>query len=152
MVEQTRRSPHNTTRDQDTADHSGSDAELLARYQSEVPWGLSTAVDLAHCDPPAIRDAASIARFVIALCEVIDMQRFGDPLIVRFGSEPRVCGYSLVQLIETSVITGHFAEASASAYLDIFSCKPYAPYQAAEFCRRWFGAATARVQVALRQA
>jgi len=34
-------------------------------------------------------------------------------------------GYSLVQLIETSAITGHFCDCSGDAYIDIFSCKVY---------------------------
>lgn len=128
------------------------DAAILEHYRSREPWGLSTAIDLGGCDPSAIRDAAHIARFVVALCDHIDMQRFGEPLIVRFGADPRVCGYSLVQLIETSLIGGHFAEESNSAYIDIFSCKPYPPHDAAEFCRRWFGASSVRLKITLRQA
>ena len=61
-------------------------------------------------------------------------------------------GYSLAQLIETSLISGHFAEQSNRANIDIFSHTPYPPYRAAQFCRSWFGAATVRVSVTLRQA
>ncbi len=128
------------------------DAKILAEYRARAPWGMAAAIDLGGCDPQAIRDPERITRFVIALCELIEMRRFGEPLVVRFGADPNVCGYSLAQLIETSLVSGHFAEESDSAYIDIFSCKPYPPYQAAEFCRQWFGATTVRVSLALRQA
>jgi S-adenosylmethionine/arginine decarboxylase-like enzyme len=134
------------------ADLRAHDDAVLARCLRESPWGLAAAIDLAGCAAALIRDPEHIERFVIALCEEIGMRRFGAPLIVRFGADPRVSGYSLAQLIETSLISGHFAEASDAAYLDIFSCKPYRPYQAARFCGAWFGAATARLTVTLRQA
>jgi len=31
----------------------------------------------------------------------------------------------MIQLIETSLISGHFANLTNSAYIDIFSCKGY---------------------------
>lgn len=34
-------------------------------------------------------------------------------------------GFTLVQLISTSNICGHFCEEDNAAYLDVFSCKPY---------------------------
>ncbi len=133
-------------------EHAELDTAILNQWRATQPWGLSGAIDLGGCDPRAISDPAHIERFVVALCDLIEMRRFGEPLIVRFGADPRVCGYSLAQLIETSLISGHFAEESQSAYIDIFSCKAYRPHLAAEFCRRWFGAATVRVSLTMRQA
>jgi S-adenosylmethionine/arginine decarboxylase-like enzyme len=128
------------------------DDEIVAQYRAHEPWGLAAAIDLADCDKAAIRDPQHIARFVETLCDAIAMRRFGAPIIVRFGADPRVCGYSLVQLIETSLVSGHFAEESDAAYLDIFSCAPYRPYQAAQLCAAWFDAASARVSVTMRLA
>lgn len=136
----------------DAARLQACDDLILARCHEHAPWGIAAAIDLAGCDGAAIRDPQYIARFVEALCDEIGMRRFGAPIIVRFGADPRVCGYSLAQLIETSLISGHFAEESNAAYLDIFSCKPYRPYLAARFCSAWFRAATARVAITLRQA
>jgi S-adenosylmethionine/arginine decarboxylase-like enzyme len=113
-------------------------------------WGLSLAVDLAGCDPSTIRDAGHIRRFAVDLCELIGVRAYGPPIVVRFGRDPRVCGYSLVQLIETSLISGHFAEASDTAYIDVFSCQPYPPDAAVDFCRTRFGAAIARSTLTLR--
>ena len=83
-------------------------------------WGICTAVDLQGCNPALIRDAEAIKRYVIELCDLIGMKRFGECQVVNFG-EGRVAGYSMVQLISTSLISGHFANDTNSAYLDIFS-------------------------------
>jgi hypothetical protein len=128
------------------------DAEILAYWRVFAPKGLGTALDLGGCNPRAIRDAGQLERFVIALCDVIAQRRLGDPIIVRLGDNPWASGYSLAQSIETALISGHFDEHSDHASIDIFSRKPYPPYRAAEFCRRWFGAATVRVSIAPRQA
>jgi len=48
-------------------------------------WGLSTAVDLHGCRPEAIRDRNQIEAYVIALCKLIRMKRFGKCQIVHFG-------------------------------------------------------------------
>jgi S-adenosylmethionine/arginine decarboxylase-like enzyme len=52
------------------------------------------------------------------------MKAYGQPQIVMFG-EGNKRGYTLIQLIETSNIAGHFCEETNDLYLDIFSCKPY---------------------------
>ena len=104
------------------------------------PWGWHLVLNLYDCKPDLITSAEVIRRFVIELCELIKMRRFGDPTLVNFGDEPRVAGYSLVQLIETSNICGHFANESNAAYLDIFSCKAFDPQVATDFCVATFEA------------
>jgi len=105
-----------------------------------VAWGWSTSIDLKNCNPSFIRSALKIEEFTIALVELLEMQAYGEPTIVRFGKDPRVKGFSLVQLIETSCITAHFAEDTNSIYLDIFSCKDYDSVQAAVFTKDFFEA------------
>ena len=112
-------------------------------------WGLSTSVDLQDCRPEIIRDRTQIEAYVIALCELIGMRRYGDCRIVHFG-EGRVAGYSMIQLIETSLISGHFANDTNRAYLDIFSCKGYDPAVVEEFSRSFFGAQRSTGAVLLR--
>lgn len=106
----------------------------------DIPWGWHLVLNLDDCDPERIRSAEVIRRFVIDLCDLIEMRRFGEPTIVNFGEDPRVTGYSLVQLIETSNICAHFADQSGAAYIDIFSCKKFDPQTAASFCVEAFGA------------
>lgn len=105
-----------------------------------TPWGWHLVLNLYECNPEQIRSAEVIRAFVIELCERIEMHRFGEPTIVKFGEDPRVSGYSLVQLIETSNICAHFADESNATYLDIFSCKKFDPELAASFCIETFQA------------
>jgi len=112
-------------------------------------WGLCTAVDLQDCQPDLIRNADHIRRYVVELCDLIDMKRFGDCQVVDFGSG-RVAGYSMVQLISTSLISGHFANDTNNAYLDVFSCKGYDPAVVEEFSKCFFGARRSTATVTLR--
>ena len=106
----------------------------------ETPWGWHLVLNLYDCNSALIESKEVIERFAIELCDLIDMRRFGDPVIVNFGDNPDVTGYSMFQLIETSNIAGHFANKSRAAYLDIFSCKQFNPQLAAEFTTRAFEA------------
>ncbi len=125
---------------------AGSTDELIGEGKA---WGLSTAVDLQDCRPETIRDRDHIEAYVIALCKLIGMKRYGDCQIVHFG-EGRVAGYSMIQLIETSLISGHFANDTNRAYLDIFSCKGYDPAVVEEFSRKFFGARNSTISVTMR--
>ena len=113
-------------------------------------WGISTSVDLQDCDPLTIRSRDRIRAYVEQLCELIEMRRFGECQIVHFG-EGHVAGFSMVQLIETSLISGHFANATNRAYLDIFSCKAYDPARVEQFSRAFFGARASAVHTTLRR-
>ena len=113
-------------------------------------WGLLTSVDLYECNPKTIRDAAAIKRYVDELCELIEMKQFGETQIVNFGEDEKVAGYSMVQLIETSLISGHFANKSNSAYMDIFSCKYYEPSVAVEFTKKFFESKEVKMHYILR--
>lgn len=119
-------------------------------YEASNSWGLLTSIDLFNCNSATIRDGEKIKDYIIKLCKLIDMNRFGDPVIVRFGKDIRVSGYSAVQLIETSCISGHFAEDSDSVYIDIFSCKFYNQEEAVSFTKEFFGSKKAKFHVILR--
>lgn len=120
-------------------------------YERKNPWGILTSVDIYESDPAIIRDAKSIERFVFELCDLIDMKRFGKCQVVHFGEDKKVEGFSMTQLIETSLISGHFANASNRVYLDVFSCKFYEPREIAEFAVSFFKGDHYKMQIALRQ-
>ena len=103
-------------------------------------WGVSSCIDLYDCDLGLMQDETAIKQFVHELCDLIKMRRFGETQVVRFGDDPRVTGFSMTQLIETSLISAHFADNSCAIYLDIFSCAPYDPKEAAAFASRFFKA------------
>lgn len=90
---------------------------------NQKPWGQHLVLDLGGCNEN-ICQKHSISDFVKELVDAIDMVAYGEPLIVHFAEHSyEAAGYSLVQLIETSAIMGHFSDNNRDAYLDIFSCK-----------------------------
>lgn len=113
-------------------------------------WGLACSFDIYECDPETIRDADEIKRFVKELCDLIEMRRFGETVVVDFGEDERVAGFSMTQLIETSLISAHFANASNTTYLDVFSCKPYDPAIVEQFALEFFGGSRCVTHVNLR--
>ena len=113
-------------------------------------WGMSTSIDLKGCNPDFIRSEEKMKEFLIGIVKEIDMKAFGEPIVVRFGDNPDVTGFSIAQLIETSLISGHFAEKTETAYIDIFSCKEYDPAKAVTYCKKFFGAEEAVHHTTLR--
>jgi S-adenosylmethionine/arginine decarboxylase-like enzyme len=105
-------------------------------------YGQELVMNLYDCDLKKISSGKTIKKFVITLCDsVIHMKRYGEPLIPHFGLEdPISAGYSLVQLIETSSVTGHFSEHKKTCYINIFSCKWFDMEKAAQFTQEFFGA------------
>ena len=125
--------------------------ELKESYAKDEFWGVLTSIDLHGCDPETIRDAGKIKEYVKKLCELIGMKRFGETEVVHFGEDEKVAGFSMTQLIETSLISGHFANLINASYIDIFSCKLYDPWIAAEFTKIFFGGSEVNIQIALRK-
>lgn len=125
--------------------------ELKALFKQEQAWGLSTTVDISDCDPDLIRSEAAIKQYVLDLCELIEMKRFGETVVVHFGEDEKVAGYSMTQLIETSLISGHFANLTNSVYIDVFSCKMYDPAVVAEFTKTFFKAQKVVINYVLRK-
>ena len=114
-------------------------------------WGVSACIDLYDCELKLMQDAEAIREFVKALCDRIKMRRYGETRVVFFGDEPRVQGFSMTQLIETSLISAHFADASRAIYLDVFSCAPYDSEETAKFAAEYFKAARYELHVVHRR-
>ena len=81
-------------------------------------WGKHLVLDLYRCSKPMITSKPQIIAFSQALVKGIDMKAYGPPQVQHFG-EGNKAGYTLVQLIETSNITGHFCNETGDAYLDV---------------------------------
>jgi S-adenosylmethionine/arginine decarboxylase-like enzyme len=122
-----------------------------ADIENNTPWGLLSCIDLYECDPDKIRDPEYIKKFVVELCDLIEMKRFGETQVVNFGEDERVAGFSMTQLIETSLISAHFANLTNTTYLDVFSCKIYDPQKVVDFAVKFFGARDVRLQVLERR-
>ena len=102
-------------------------------------WGKHLIIDMSAGDKDRVRSAEHIRRFVETLVGAISMKAYGPPVLKHFAEHvPEAAGYSLVQLIETSAITGHFCDRSGDAYIDIFSCKDFQEQLAIEVVRAAF--------------
>ena len=100
-------------------------------------FGWHLLLDCSECSREMIGNRDNIYNFAKTLVNRIDMVAVGEPIIEMLcEGDPKV-GYSLVQLISTSNITGHFMDISGEAYIDVFSCKPF-DYKVAEDCVREF--------------
>ncbi len=89
-------------------------------------WGYHMIINCKKCSISQITDSKVLKEFIDTLVKKIDMIAYGKPIIEHFAThDPDKAGYSVVQLIETSSITGHFVDKNGDAYIDVFSCKPY---------------------------
>jgi S-adenosylmethionine/arginine decarboxylase-like enzyme len=114
-------------------------------------YGQELILDLYDCDPKVIRSKKKLQEFVDQLCRLIQMKKYGRTIIPHFGhNHPKAAGYSLVQLIETSSITGHFSELWNSAYINIFSCKPFEVQKTTKFTKDFFRAKRVKKRVVVR--
>ena len=114
---------------------------------------MEAVIDLYGCDLKKISDGEHIKRYLIELCDqVILMKRYGEAVVEHFGHDnPITAGYSMVQLIETSCVSGHFSEHKKSAYINIFSCKWFDVEKTTKFTKKWFGASEFRRKVLQRR-
>lgn len=116
-------------------------------------WGYHLIIDARSCDMAAIKNPDHLKEFVSTLVGKIEMTAYGHPVVEHFATHNSdSAGYSLVQLIETSSITGHFVDKNGDAYIDIFSCKPYSIETAKQVIERFFSPAAMRITYLTRQA
>jgi S-adenosylmethionine/arginine decarboxylase-like enzyme len=121
-------------------------------YLSTHSWGIQVSLDLHGCNPATIRDAEMVRKHVYELCDLIKVIRFGDCQVVHFADHNEdVAGFSMVQLIETSLISGHYANKSNNVFLDVFSCKYYDPDLVASFSKSYFEAKDCTIHLTLRK-
>ena len=119
--------------------------------QNDASFGQELVLNLKNCTPETIKSAEKILQFVDELCVLIDIKKYGKPFIERFAEHSKIAaGYSIAQMIETSLISGHFSEYLNTAYLNIFSCKPFDAEVARDFAKQFFGAKSVEAQLLVR--
>ena len=114
-----------------------------------MKWGKLVIIDLYGCDKELIKDKSKIKQFVIGLCKIMEMKKFGPTRIKRFG-QGESKGYSAFQFIETSSITIHFDEEENKAFIDIFSCKNFNSKITEKFSKDFFEAQKSKRKLFLR--
>ena len=90
-------------------------------------WGKHLSIDASDCNELRL-SPEDLAKWVRELVKRIDMVAYGDPQIIHFGKDdPKLAGWTVSQLIETSNIMAHFCDNTGEAYIDVFSCKDFDP-------------------------
>ena len=108
-------------------------------------------LDCAGCNDN-IKSREEIYNFTNTMVSRIDMIAHGEPLIeYLLPGEPNQ-GYSLVQLITTSNICAHFVESNSTAYIDVFSCKPFDINEARDVVKEFFNPASIKMNFITRHA
>jgi S-adenosylmethionine decarboxylase len=102
-----------------------------------MAWGYHLSLDCYRGDLTLVKSGTNIAAFAKTLVERIEMKAYGEPQVIHFGEDDKQ-GYTLVQLIETSNICGHFCDDTGNFYIDVFSCKPYDIETVKETVRQFF--------------
>lgn len=104
-------------------------------------YGMELIIELFDCDLKTITSKAKIQEFIDRICQEIEMEKYGPSRIKKFpGGDLWGVGYSFLQFLTTSSITGHFINDGGIAFLNIFSCKKYDDKKAIAFSEKFFGA------------
>jgi S-adenosylmethionine decarboxylase len=121
--------------------------------EEEVSWGYHLLLDCKGCDVERITDRECLREFVKVLVEAIDMKAYGETILEHFAEHnPEAAGFSLLQLIETSSITGHFVDKNGDAYIDIFSCKAFDPEMAIKVVQKFLAPQDVKSRLVSRRA
>lgn len=120
--------------------HSAISPTLSTKAKKSI-FGYELILDLSGCDLSIMSSKKKLIEYVNKLCNLIGMKKYGETHLPYFGlEEPFTKGYSLLQFIETSSITGHFSEHWRKSYINIFSCKKYDHQLAEKFTKEFFKA------------
>lgn len=114
-------------------------------------WGYEATFDLEGCNKSQISDEKVLASYLAETVRRIDMIAYGEPIMKNFANhDPSKGGYTIVQLIETSSITGHFVDSTGKAFINIFSCKEFDPDDALDVIHEYFKPSSVVVKMMTR--
>lgn len=113
-------------------------------------FGYHLMLDCSGCEGIDSRD--NIYNFIKDLVPTIKMEAHGEPVIEYLLPGDPKQGFSLMQLITTSNICGHFMELDGTAYIDIFSCKEFDLTVARQVVEKYFKPKRVRVNFLTRHA
>jgi len=115
-------------------------------------WGYHLVLDVRACKIDKATDANHISNFIKELVIKIDMVPYGEPQLVHFADHTEKAGWTVIQLIETSSIVGHFLDDSGDLYLDVFSCKNFDESTVRDLIKVYFEPANIHATHLTRQA
>lgn len=119
----------------------------------ETAWGYLLSIDCRACDKSVVTNKKKLEKFILGLVQEIGMKAHGKMSVDHFPNrDPGREGLSLVQLIETSSITGHFVDKTGDGYIDIFSCKDFSSEDAMDFVKKHLNPKSTRFNFVTRNA
>uniref|UniRef100_A0A6M3IRP7 Putative S-adenosylmethionine decarboxylase n=1 Tax=viral metagenome TaxID=1070528 RepID=A0A6M3IRP7_9ZZZZ len=102
-------------------------------------FGYELIMDVPGCDLSIMSSKRKLEEYADSLCRLVGMKKYGKTQLPYFGAnELYTKGYSMLQFIETSSITGHFSEYWKKAYINLFSCKEYDHLSVVDFTKTFF--------------
>ena len=104
------------------------------------------------CFPERAQDSEYIKLFTKTMVKEIEMVAYGEPQVVHFADGTDLAGWTMIQLIETSCITGHFLDHNGDLYLDVFSCKTFEEQIVIDLLKQMFSPGEMKFQVVMRDA
>jgi S-adenosylmethionine decarboxylase len=113
-------------------------------------FGYHLMLDCSGCE--RIDSRENIYNFTKDLIKRIDMTAHGEPIIEYLLPGDPKQGFSLMQLITTSNIAGHFMELDGTAYFDVFSCKTFDTKVVEQVVQEYFNPKRMRVNFITRHA
>ena len=114
-------------------------------------FGYHLMLDCSGCNNN-IANRNAIYNFTKELVTRINMVAYGEPIIEYLLLGDPKQGYSMLQLITTSNIAGHFMELDGTAYFDVFSCKTFDIEIAKSVVEEYFAPKKMRVNFITRNA
>jgi S-adenosylmethionine/arginine decarboxylase-like enzyme len=115
-------------------------------------WGKHLTLDVKGCDKTRVTDPGYISEFTKKLVQRIDMVPYGEPQLVHFADGTEKAGWTVIQLIQTSNIMGHFLDINGDLYLDVFSCKEFKEEIVIETLKEYFAPEQIQTNVIYRDA
>jgi S-adenosylmethionine/arginine decarboxylase-like enzyme len=117
-----------------------------------MSWGYHLVLDVRACQKDKVTDPIYISKFIKKIVKEIDMIPYGEPMTVHFADYTEKAGWTVIQLIETSSIVGHFLDESGDLYLDVFSCKNFDETVVRDLVKEYFNPENIHVTSLSRQA
>ena len=106
-------------------------------------FGQHLIMNLTGCPQHVLASSAALTDYVAKLVDEIGMVAYGPTQVEHFGHAlPETSGFTVVQvavqLIETSLISGHMVDANRTAWWDVFSCQPFDVDKALDLTEEYF--------------
>lgn len=120
-------------------------------FESKNPWGMTAAIDVYGCETAILGCPERLIETTGLIARRLGKQLSGPCSIKADGPEKNPSGLTVVQPMESSLISGHAVLSSRALYLDILADTFFDPRDMAEFCLGLFKASHYRLQLVFRQ-